>query len=87
MTTELVVTYEARLREALNRETYYQQRSEALSQHLINRDKDIAALQKQMEEQEIALKAEIADLQDQLRVGRRERVAAENLVGGAAHGE
>lgn len=66
--SELAVTNEARLHEALNREGYYQQRCEALAQHLINRDRTIADLKAKAQALEVDLKAEIASLQHSLAI-------------------
>ena len=70
MAAEFILSTEARLHEALARESYYQQRCEALAQHLINRDKDIADLRASRETLEVELKARIAGLEDALRIAR-----------------
>lgn len=86
MTDAMTISAAAQLREAENQIAYFRGRVAALAQHVMDRDQlltDARQAVANAEAREIDLNAQVAGLQDKLRLA----TAKKTTVKGAAHGE
>ncbi|CZT36244.1 hypothetical protein [Rhizobium sp. 9140] len=86
MTDAMTISAAAQLREAENQLAYFRGRVAALAQHIIDRDQLLQDAKQAVDEasmREIELNAQVAELQDKLRIATAKKTTGKD----AAHGE